>query len=84
MPPPPLLALSRDPFQMMLTSDGKHSVLVFFSSKLSYFEKGQMLDQNLKPPGSGPEEYYFGPEGYYLVVLFRAASGLWLVVITTD
>ena len=34
---------------------------------------------------SGPEEYYLGPEGYYLVVLFQAAFGFGLgqVVTTT-
>ena len=37
-----------------------------------------------KPPRSGPEVYYLGPEGYYLLVLFWAAFGLGLVVITTD
>ena len=39
-----------------------------------------------KPPRNGLEEYYLGPEGYYLVVLFRAPSrfGLGLVEITTD
>ena len=38
-----------------------------------------------KWPGSGPEGYYLGLEGYYLVVLFQAASRLrlGLVVITT-
>ena len=57
-----------DPEGYYLGLEGYYLAVVLFWTKPS---------GSAKPPGSGPEEYF-------LVALFWAASGLGLVVITTD